>query len=147
MINDEIKIKGMITYKLFNEEGKLKQFGTIANTITSAGKNGLADQVLASPTLTKFGWMELGTGTGGTTALNAYISGSRTAFGSLTRATNVITAVVTFGAGVGTGTVTEAGTFDSSTQNAGNMWNYSSFGAITKAAGDSLQITWTITLS
>jgi hypothetical protein len=91
------------------------------------------------------GWMELGTGTGGTTLLNAYITGSRVAFTSKTRNTNVVTVVGTFGAGVGTGAITEAGTFDVVTQNSGNLWMYSTFAAINKSANDSLVITWQLT--
>lgn len=48
-------------------------------------------------------------------------------------------------AGTGTGAITEAGIFDSATQDAGNMWVYSSFDVINKAAGDSLVVTWTLT--
>jgi len=32
-------------------------------------------------------------------------------------------------------------------QDAGNMWVYSSFAVINKAAGDSLVVTWTLTVS
>ena len=103
------------------------------------------DQIIASPTLSKIGWLEVGTGTGGTTLLNAYISGSRTAFSSKTRATNVITVVATLAAGVGTGSITEAGTFDVVTENTANMWMYASFTAIPKLAADSLEFTWTLT--
>ena len=131
--------------ELFDKDGNLKDFRQIHNTVTTAGKNGLMDQVLASPTLAKPGWCEVGTGTGGTTLLTTYISGSRTAFTSKTRNTNVITMVTDFAAGVGTGAITEAGLFDVVTQNTANMWCYASFAAINKAAGDTLKITWTLT--
>ena len=55
--------------------------------------------------------------------------------------------VATFAAGVGTGAITEAGTFDVVTQNTVNMWMYSTFSVINKGANDSLQITWTLTAS
>ena len=132
--------------ELFDENGKLKETRKIHNTVTTAGKNGVADQILATPTLAKPGWMELGTGTGGTTLLNAYIAGSRVALTSKLRTGNVVTMVGDFAAGVGTGAITEAGIFDIATQNTVNLWCYSSFTVINKAAGDSLRVTWTLTL-
>jgi len=131
--------------ELFDEAGNLKDTRRVHNTVTQAGKNGLMDQMMATPSLAKAGWMELGTGMGGTTTLNAYIAGSRVALTSKLRSTNVVTMVGDFGAGVGTGAVTEAGIFDVVTQNTVNMWCYSSFTVINKAAGDSLKITWTLT--
>jgi hypothetical protein len=89
--------------------------------------------------------MEVGTGTGGTTKLNTYVAGSRTALDSKTRSDAVVTMICTFGAGVGTGALTEAGIFDVVTQDTVNMWCYATFAAINKAAGDSLVITWTLT--
>ena len=138
-------VNANVKVELFNSEGELKDVREIHNTVTTAGKNGLIDQAVASPSLGKPTHMELGTGTGGTTKLATYISGSRVAFTSKTRANNVLTIVANFGAGVGTGAVTEAGTFDSVTQDAGNMWMYSSFTAINKGSNDTLQITWTLT--
>jgi hypothetical protein len=143
--NEQFTPMANMRLELFDKDGNLKDVREVHNTVTTAGKNGLADQVLASPTLPKMGWMELGTGTGGTTLLNAYISGSRVAFTTKTRNTNVVTVVGTFGAGVGTGAITEAGTFDVVTQNTVNMWMYSTFGTITKTGTDSLVVTWTLT--
>jgi hypothetical protein len=131
--------------ELRDEAGNLKETREVHNTVTTAGKDGVADQILASPTLPKPGWMELGTGTGGTTLLNAYIAGSRVALTSKLRTGAVVTMVGDFGAGVGTGAVTEAGIFSIVTQNTVPMWCYASFTVINKAAGDSLKITWTLT--
>lgn len=134
-----------VKIELFDEKNNLKAERLIHNTVTAAGKNGIMDQILASPSLGVITHMELGTGTGGTTKLNTYISGSRVAFTSKTRSTNEITVVGDFGADVGTGSITEAGTFDSATQDGGNMWMYASFTAIAKGAADTLKITWTLT--
>ena len=131
--------------ELFDEHGNLKEKREIHNTVTTAGKNGIMDQILASPTLAKIGWCELGTGTGGTTKLNTYIAGSRNAFTSKTRSDNVVTTVTDWAAGDGTGSITEAGLFDVVTEDTVNMWCYATFTAIPKGAGDTLKITWTIT--
>jgi len=52
---------------------------------------------------------------------------------------------VTFGAGVGTGAVTEAGIFNASS--AGTMLCRTTFSVINKAAADTLGITWTVTVN
>lgn len=112
------------------------------NTVTSAGLNGIMDQLLASPTLGKATHMGVGTGTPSATALGTEI-GTRDAFDSKTRSGAVVTHVSTFAAGNATGAITESGIFDAST--AGNMWMSASFAAINKGANDSLVITWTLT--
>jgi hypothetical protein len=145
MEESKFGINANVLIQLFGADGQLKEQREVHNTVTTVGKNGIMDQILASPTLAKMGWMEVGTGTGGVTTLNAYISGSRVAFTSKTRGTNVITVVADFAAGVGTGNITEAGTFNIVTQNTADMWMYASFTAIPKGASDTLQITWTLT--
>jgi len=136
-----------VRLELFDQYGNLREMQEIHNAVQTAGKNGIADQIIASPTLSKPGWCEVGTSTGGTTLLAAYVSGSRTAFTTKTRSNNVVTMVTDFAAGVGTGTLTEAGIFDVATQNTVNMWCYATFTAITKGASDTLKITWTLTIN
>ena len=145
VFGSEQKVSANLVATLIGPDGLIKDVRTVHNTVTNAGKYGAADQVLASPSLTKPGWMEVGTGTGGTTKLNTYVAGSRTALDSKTRSDAVVTMICTFGAGVGTGALTEAGIFDVVTQDTVNMWCYATFAAINKAAGDSLVITWTLT--
>jgi len=144
-VKSEFAFHHNVKLELRDADGNLKDIREIHNTVTNAGLYGIMDQILASPTLAKAGWMEVGTGTGGTTKLNAYIVGSRTALTSKTRNNAVVTFVCTFGAGVGTGAITECGLFDVVTQDTINMWLYSTFAVINKAAGDSLTVTWTLT--
>ena len=146
-INSPANQKVNVKLELFGADGNLKNTQEIHNTVTDAGKYGIMDQILAAPTLAKPGWMEVGTGTGGTTKLNAYVAGSKTALDSKTRLNNVVTMVTTFPAGTGTGALTEAGVFDAATENAVNMWMYATFAVVNKLAADSLIITWTLTLS
>jgi hypothetical protein len=144
---DQNLTKVNVKFELFDAQGNLISMQEVHNAVTVAGRNGIADQLLAAPALAKPTHMELGTSTGGTTKLTAFVSGSRQALSSKTRATNVVTMVANFAAGVGTGSITEAGIFDSATQDGGNMWTYSSFTAIPKGAADTLQITWTLTVN
>jgi len=131
--------------QLFDEHGKQKDERFVHNIVTTGGKTGVADQILAAPTLPKMGWMAIGTGVPSTTLLGAEIA--RVAFDTKTRVTTVITVVATFGAGVGTGALIEAGTFDVVTANTVNMWMSATFTVINKAVNDSLVITWTLTIA
>lgn len=123
--------------------GNAKEVRTIYNTVTTAGKNGIADQVLASPSLNKPTHMAIGTGTPSGTALGTELD--RNALTSKTRSGAVVTMVGDWAAGDGTGAITEAGVFDASSN--GNMWLSASFSVINKGASDTLQITWTLTIS
>lgn len=141
-LNDS-KIKYTSTAVLRDSEGNIKAIERYHNTVTTPGKNGAADQILASPTLGKPTHMGIGTGTPSGTALGTELD--RNALTSKTRSNAVVTMVGDWAAGDGTGAITEAGVFDASS--AGNMWLSASFSAINKAAGDSLQITWTLTFA
>lgn len=128
---------------LRDKNGNIKDERFIHNTVATAGKNGLADQILASPTLGKPTHMAIGTGTGGTTALTTELD--RNALTSKLRSNAVVTFVGDWAAGDGTGAITEAGIFDAAST--GNMWMYQSFSVINKGASDVLSISWTLTVS
>jgi len=140
-----IDINANMKVELFGQDGSLKEIREVHNTVTNAGKYGVIDQILGTPTLAKAGWMEVGEGTGGTTKLNDYVAGSRTALDSKARLNAVVTMICTFAAGVGTGALTEAGVFDVVTEDTINMWMYAEFATVNKLIGDSLVITWTLT--
>jgi len=144
-LHSELHLDANMHIQLFDENGKLKDERFVHNTVTTAGKNGIADQILASPSLVKIGWMAIGTGSPAATLLGAEVA--RVAFDSKTRSGAVVTVVGTFPAGTGTGAITEAGTFDVVTANTVNMWMSSSFGLVTKGSLDSMVITWTLTIS
>lgn len=113
------------------------------NTVTTNGKNGIADQILASPTLGKPTHMAVGTGTGGTTTLGTELD--RNALTSKTRFGAVVTMVGDWAAGDGTGALTEAGVLTAASS--GDLWLYTTFAVVNKGANDALQITWTLTIS
>ena len=115
----------------------------IDNTVTTAGKQGLADQILAAPTLAKPTHMALGTGSPTASALGTEID--RNALTGKTRSGAIVTFTCTWAAGDATGTLTEAGVFDAAS--AGNMWCSASFTAKIKAAADTLSATWTFTVA
>ncbi len=124
-------------------DGRIKEEREVWNTVTTAGKNGLADQVLLSPTLAKPTHMAIGTGSPSATALGTEVD--RNAFTSKTRSNAIVTMVGDWAAGDGTAALTEAGTFDASSS--GNMWMSTTFSVINKGASDTLNISWTLTIS
>jgi len=144
-VESELVFRANMRIELRDADGNIKEIRNVHNTVTTAGKNGIMDQIILSPTLLKPTYMELGTSTPAATLLGAYISGSRVALSSKDRVNNIVTMVGDWGTGVGTGAITEAGIFDVVTQNTVNMWCSASFAVITKGANDTLKITWTLT--
>lgn len=148
-INDNIfDVRGHLHIVLRGHDGQLKEVLDTSNLVVTVGKEGIAAQLLETPAFAKPGWIAVGTSAteakAEQTALGAEIAASREALTSKTRAANVITMKSAWGIGVGTGTIVEAGIFNASS--AGNMYARSVFGAVTKAAADSLEITWTLTI-
>lgn len=128
---------------LRDEYGNVKEVRSVTNTVTTSGKNGIADQILLSPTLAKPTHMAVGTGTPAANALGVELD--RNAFTSKLRANAVITVVGDWAAGDATGAITEAGWFDAAS--AGQMWVSASFAVVNKGAADTLQISWTLTIA
>lgn len=145
-MKDTISIEGKLNIKLFDEEGNLKDERNVHNTVVTAGKNFIADQLSTTPGSTKMTHMAVGTGTtavdpGDTTLVT---ENDRNAVTSSTDTTNVLTVVGDWAAGDATAAITEAGIFNAASN--GTMLARSVFSAINKAAGDTLSITWTVTI-
>lgn len=137
------RVKYNMHLVLRGPDGEIKEERRYKNTVTTAGKQGAADQVLASPSLGKPTHVAIGTGTPSGTALGTELD--RNANTSKTRSGAVVTIVADWAAGDGTGAITEAGTFDAGA--AGNMWMSASFSVVNKGAADTLSISWTLTFA
>ncbi len=142
MAEDQSTATGVVTIVLTGPDGKVKETRK-ANTVTTAGKAGIADQLLASPSLNKPTHMAVGTGSPSGTALGTELD--RNALTTKTRSTNVVTMVGDWAAGDGTGAITEAGLFDAAST--GNMYCSASFSVINKGAADTLSISWALTIA
>lgn len=150
--DEKIRMKGRFVLELFGPDGGLKQRHEIDNLIVTAGKNALALYLTQDPPGAGAGRpfmknLAIGTGTtapaAGDTALQTEI-GTRVT-GSVSQVSgNIYQVQGTFAAGNGTGAIAEAGLFDAAS--AGTMFCRQTFSVVNKAAGDSLQITWQITL-
>lgn len=142
---DELAPEDNVTLTLRGPDGEIKHEETIHNLIVTTGRSAIVDR-LASGTVTP---THMGVGTGaaaaaaGDTALGAELD--RNALTSKVAATNVLTMVCDWAAGDATGAITEAGVFSAAA--AGTLFSRAVFSVINKAAGDTLQITWTFTLT
>lgn len=141
MINDGLKMKGRLTISINDEVVQ-----EIDNLVVTTGKEYVASRI-KDTTATAMSHMAIGTGTtaaaAGDTALVS--ESARTALTSTTVSTNTVVYVDTFGAGTGTGAITEAGVFNASSS--GTMLCRTVFSVVNKQADDSMTITWTITVS
>jgi hypothetical protein len=131
---------------LIGPDGELKQREEIHNLIPTVGKEGIADNLLAAPTLGKPTHMAIGTGTeaaaAGDTKLKTELD--RNAIAEKTRSGKVVTIKAEWLAGDGTGAITEAGIFSASSE--GTLFARAVFSVVNKGSEDTLTITWTITV-
>ena len=144
---ENLSIKGELTIDRFDVTGQLIEKRKIPNLIVSSGKNLMISRLLGT---TDGVMTHMGVGTGvtspvaGNTALETAL-GARIALTSATQSSNTVTYVGTFGAGVSTGAITEAGIFNALTS--GTMLCRTTFPVVNKAVGDSIVITWVVTIS
>lgn len=145
---ETITAKGHIKFDLYGPDGNLKETREIKNVVVTVGKNYLANWLTAATQSTYFmQYIGLGTGTNAANASDTTLQTelSTRVAGSLSSAANVWQNQATFGAGINTGAITESGIFSASS--GGTMLARQTFAVINKGAGDSLQVTWQITLS
>ena len=146
MINDLIKVRGELKLTLSSPQGNVKQEIIVPNLVVTAGKNLIASR-LKDTTDAAMTHMAIGTGStaaaAGNTALGS--EAGRVALTSTTVTNNAVAYVASFGAGTGTGAITEAGLLNASSS--GTLLCRTVFSVINKGANDSLGITWTVTIS
>ena len=146
MINDNFPIKGDLHIVVKDSKtGEVKVDRLEKNLVVTAGKEWIASRMVGTSANT-MGYMAVGTDStspaAGNTTLGAEVA--RVAVTSQTASTNTVTYVATFGAGVGTGALTEAGLFNANT--AGTMLSRTTYSVINKGSGDEMTVTWVITV-
>jgi len=147
-MEDKLTLTGHINFKLFDQEGRLKDERDIKNVVVTVGKNYMATW-LATATQADYFMKYVGLGTGATAAMTTDTTleteiGTR-AVGTISSSTNVWQSQATFIAGNATGAITEAAILSAPTS--GTMLARQVFATVNKAASDILQVTWQITLS
>lgn len=141
MLFDQLAMKGHLTIALNGEAVQ-----EVPNLVVTTGKNFVASRI-KDTTDAAMSHMAIGSGTtaaaAGDTALGTELD--RQALTSTTVTNNTITYVATFGAGDGTGAVTEAGLFNAAS--GGSLLCRTVFNVVNKGASDSMTITWVVTVS
>lgn len=128
-------------------DGEVKQEETCHNLIVTAGVTAIVARLASSPGTAVPTHMAVGTGsTAASAGQTALVTESdRNALTSNTASGGVLTMVGDWAAGDATAALTEAGVFSAASN--GTMFARAVFAAINKAAGDTLSITWTFTLT
>ena len=142
---EHIKAKGKLKIELNKEDGSIES-REVDNLVVTTGLNYIASR-MKDATATAMTHMAIGSGStaaaAGDTALGTQLG--IVTLTSTTVSTNTVQYAATFAAGTGTGAVTEAGLFNASSS--GTMLCRTVFSVVNKASGDSMTITWTITVS
>lgn len=148
--DDALNITGRVHVVLRGPDGRIKDQETVNNLAVTVGRNHIADQ-LAEKDEAPMDYMAIGTGTtaaaAGDTALETELD--RNALTSKTQGTgsdaHKVTYIADWAAGDGTGAITESGIFNSAS--AGTMLCRTVFSVKNKGAGDTLTLTWVLTIS
>ena len=141
MFSESLTMTGRLEIALNGELVK-----EVPNLVVTSGKEFVASR-MKDATTTAMSHMAVGSGSttpaAGDTALGSELD--RQALTSTTVSSNEVTYVATFGAGDGTGAITEAGLFNAAS--GGDMLCRTTFAVVNKGASDSMTITWVVTVS
>ena len=146
MIQDSIKVTGELKITVTNPNGNVTQETVIPNLVVTSGKDYIAER-MKDATTTAMSHMAIGTGSTAAAAGDTTLGteAGRVTLTSTTVTANAVAYLATFGAGTGTGAITEAGLFNASSS--GDMLCRTVFSVINKGAADTLGITWTVTVN
>lgn len=141
-----IKATGALKIVLKDASGQVKHEQEVKNLVVTTGLGFIASR-MKDATATAMSHMAVGSGTAsaaaGDTGLGTELG--RVALSSTTVTNNQVVYVASFPAGTGTGAVTEAGLFNAASS--GTMLCRTVFSVVNKGAGDTMSITWTVTVS
>jgi hypothetical protein len=146
LMNEMVKATGRLTIEIFSSSGLLKEKVNVPNLVVTTGRNYIASRMTgATPAV--MSRMAVGTGTTEPVIANTTLETelTRVALDSQNTTDNVSTYIATYGAGIATGAITEAGIFNAAS--AGTMLCRTVFGVVTKAVDDIMVITWNVTIS
>lgn len=146
MLNDQIKATGSLTITLVGPNKDIKRQITVPNIVVTAGKNLMASRLMGTSS-NVMSHMAVGTSNVNLAAANTTLATelARVTLTSSVNTTNSVVYSATFGEGVGTGALVEAGILNSVT--AGTLLCRTIFPVITKESNDVLTINWTVTIN
>lgn len=145
---ENLKANGQLRIVVTAADGSIKEDHTVKNLVVDTGLNFIVKR-MKDTTADVMSHMSLGTGTtaaaAADTTLQTELAGARVSLTSTSVTANQITYIASFAAGVGTGAVTEAGIFNNTS--GGTMLCRTVFPVVNKQSGDSMTVTWTVTVS
>jgi hypothetical protein len=147
-VTEELKATGLVKIVHTNAAGELVKEFNVPNLVVTAGKNHIAAKIAAttnSPAAMTHMAIGTGTSTPGASDTSLGTQTGRVSLSGSTVSTNTITYTATFPAGTGDGAITEAGVFNASS--GGTMLCRTTFPVVNKASGDTIAITWVVTVS
>ena len=146
-LNDTFKPTGELEIVVRGPDGNIKEIRKAKNLVVSAGKTYIASRMVSGSVAPIMSHMAIGTGTAtpGASDTTLGTEAGRVTLASGSNSANAITYTATFPAGTGTGAITEAGVLNAAS--AGTMLCRTTFPVVNKAAGDSIAVTWVVTIS
>lgn len=147
MIQDILKVTGTLTVVKTNIDGEVVQTFEVPNLVVTNGKGYIASRFGSSSPPTIMSHMAIGSDATaaviGQAALIAELG--RVALTNTVVSGATVTYTATFGTGVGTGAIVEASILNAAS--VGTMLCRTTFPVVTKQAGDTIAITWVVTVS
>lgn len=147
-IQENVKPTGLVKIVHTNASGEIVKEFEVPNLVVTSGKNHIASKIAATTNSpVSMTHMAIGTGSASPVVADTTlgVEGGRVSLTNTVVATNTITYTATFPAGTGTGAITEAGVFNASS--GGTLLCRTTFPSVTKQVGDSIAITWVVTVS
>ena len=144
--NDKSKATGKLTVEIKNKQGEVIDIREVKNLVVDDGLEYIASR-MKDATATAMSHMAIGTGSSAAAASDNALGteAARVALTSTTVTANAVAYVASFGAGTGTGAITEAGILNAASS--GTLLCRTVFSVVNKGASDSMTITWTVTIS
>ena len=144
--NDNSKATGKLIVEIKNDKGVVVETREVKNLVVDDGLEFIASR-MKDATATAMSHMAIGTGSTAAAAGNTALEteAARVALTSTTVTANAVAYVASFGAGTGTGAITEAGILNAASS--GTLLCRTVFSVVNKGASDSMTITWTVTIS
>jgi hypothetical protein len=145
MFKSSVKMSGRLIIKKFNEKQELLYQTEVENLVVTAGKNFIASRIV-SDSADIMGYMAIGDNATVSALPQTSLSNQRARVATSTASAvdNNITFTASFGAGVGTGSIQEAGIFNASSS--GTMLCRTTFPVITKTSGETIAISWVVSV-
>jgi len=150
MEQSKLSVSGVLTLVLCGPDGAVKERRVVRNLVVGAGLGHIASRMTGTSSGV-MSHLQLGTGSTAATAADTALESALSPRNALTSTTaggtynEQLTYVASFIAGEATGSLREAGIFNASS--GGTMLCRTVFPVVNKGAGDTLQVTWTVSLS